>query len=150
MIFNSEQIRDEWREHWVSKEEALRTRLMYNCERLESHAKELKPLSEGDTVLIQNQGSNSTRAKKWDRQGTIVAIGKNDQYLVKVSGTGRLTLRNHQFLRKFNGNNPLTKPLIHMADPNDSNKLLCPDQQDEKTCSQPLSGAASFNSLTCL
>jgi hypothetical protein len=36
-----------------------------------------------------------------DKQGVIIAFKNNDQYLVKISGTGRLTLRNRRFLRKF-------------------------------------------------
>ena len=51
--------------------------------------------------MIQNQIPSSRRSKKWDRQGTVVATGENDQYLVRVAGSGRLTLRNRRFLRKF-------------------------------------------------
>ena len=51
--------------------------------------------------MIQNQIPSSPRSKKWDRQGTVIATGDNDQYLVKVEGSGRLTLRNRRFLRRF-------------------------------------------------
>ena len=51
--------------------------------------------------MIQNQIPSSRRSKKWDRQGTVLATGENDQYLVRVGGSGRLTLRNRRFLRKF-------------------------------------------------
>ena len=78
-----------------------RSRLIKNCERLEANTKNLDPLREGDAVLVQSQIPNSPRSKKWDRQGTVVFTGENDQYLIKVAGTGRLTLRNRQFLRKF-------------------------------------------------
>ena len=101
MIFNNDQISTEWQDHWRSKENALRNRLVKNCERLTEHSKPLKPLREGDAVLIQNQIPNSTRSKKWDRQGTVVSTGEHDQYLVRVTGSGRLTLRNRQFLRRF-------------------------------------------------
>ena len=101
MIFQNNQILDEWHDHWKSKENALRSRLIKNCERLEANTKNLDPLREGDVVLVQNQIPNSPRSKKWDRQGTVVFTGENDQYLIKVAGTGRLTLRNRQFLRKF-------------------------------------------------
>ena len=68
---------------------------------MEANSKDLEPLREGDSVLIQNQIPTSPRSKKWDRQGTVVATGEHDQYLVRVAGTGRLTLRNRRFLRRF-------------------------------------------------
>jgi ribosomal protein L44E len=101
VIHNNRDLRPEWREAWELKEDAIRSRLVKNCERLEAHSKELDPLREGDSVLIQNQIPSSPRSKKWDRQGTVIATGDNDQYLVKVEGSGRLTLRNRRFLRRF-------------------------------------------------
>ena len=62
--------------------------------------KAFDPLCEGDMVFVQNQDPSSRSPRKWDRQGTIVATGEYDQYLVRVSGSGRLTLRNRRFLRK--------------------------------------------------
>ena len=52
-------------------------------------------------MLIQNQNKDTGRPNKWDRQGTIIAIKDNDQCLIKVDGSGRLTLRNRRFLRKL-------------------------------------------------
>jgi len=110
VIHNNGNLRPEWREAWESKEDAIRSRLVKNCERLEAHSRELEPLREGDSVLIQNQTPSSSRSKKWDRQGTIIATGDNDQYLVKVDGSGRLTLRNRRFLRRFE-----TKPCDNLG-----------------------------------
>ena len=62
---------------------------------------ELPPLREGDSVFIQNQNLAYGKPNKWDREGTIIQTGENDQYLVRVRGTGRVTLRNRRFLRKF-------------------------------------------------
>ena len=101
LIHNKEDLRSEWRKAWAAKEDAIRSRLVRNCEKLEAHSRELEPLREGDSVMIQNQNPSSHRSKKWDRQGTVVATGENDQYLVRVAGSGRLTLRNRRFLRKF-------------------------------------------------
>ena len=53
----------------------------------------------GDTVRIQNQVGD--RAKCWDLTGIIVESKGHQQYVVKVDGTGRLTMRNRQFLRRF-------------------------------------------------
>ena len=101
MIFENDQIRTQWHQAWSAKEDAIRVRLMRTCENLESKSRELTPLKKGDRVLVQNQVKSSGRPNKWDRQGIIVASKNNDQYLVKVDGTGRLTLRNRRFLRRF-------------------------------------------------
>ena len=75
--------------------------MVKTCERLEQNSKDLPYLHQGDTVFIQNQDQSHGKPNKWDREGTIVEVGDNDQYLVRVHGTGRVTLRNRRFLRKF-------------------------------------------------
>lgn len=90
-----------WHEAWTAKEKAIRARMVKTCERLEQSSKELAPLREGDTVFIQNQNAASRNPNKWDREGTVIQTGENDQYLVRVHGTGRVTLRNRRFLRRF-------------------------------------------------
>ena len=100
-IFESDQIHSQWHQAWAAKEEAIRTRLVRSCEQLEMGSRELPSLREGDHVFIQNQDKSNGRPTKWDRQGTVVASKDNDQYLVKVHGSGRITLRNRRFLRKF-------------------------------------------------
>ena len=50
-------------------------------------------------ISIQNQVGQSPR--KWDRTGTIIEVRQFDQYAVKVDGSGRVTLRNRKFLRRF-------------------------------------------------
>ena len=50
-------------------------------------------------MFIQNQ--TGPHPNKWDKSGFIVEVRGNDQYLVKVDGTGRLTLRNRRFIRQF-------------------------------------------------
>ena len=100
-IFESKQVHSQWHQAWNAKEDAIRSRLVRTCETLEEHSRDLAPLKEGDNVFVQNQGSTSSKPKKWDRQGTIIASKDNDQYLVRIHGSGRLTLRNRRFLRKY-------------------------------------------------
>ena len=50
--------------------------------------------------MIQNQSGRFPT--KWDKSGVVVEIKPNDQYVVKVAGSGRLTLRNRRFLRCYN------------------------------------------------
>ena len=64
-------------------------------------SRELPPLRERDQVFIQNQDKANGRPNKWNRQGTVIASKDHDQYLIKVHGSGRLTLGNRRFLRKF-------------------------------------------------
>ena len=109
-IFKSPQIHPLWRENWNAKEKAIRSRFVKTCERLKEHSKELPPLQEGDTVFIQNQNRAYGKPNKWDREGTIIQTGEHDQYLVRVHGTGRVTLRNRRFLRKFSPRQDIDYP----------------------------------------
>ena len=77
----------------------MKARYVKTLENLSEHARKLHPLWHGDHVFIQNQAGRFP--KKWDRSGVIVETKENDQYVVKVAGTGRLALRNRRFLRKY-------------------------------------------------
>ena len=115
--FKNHNIRPIWRDAWKLKEEALRTRFTRNMERLNARARDLQPLALGDRVFVQNQaGSHPT---KWDRSGIVVDTEGNDQYLVKIDGSGRLSRRNRRFLRRFTVASPaisypIMEPLIIM------------------------------------
>ena len=88
-----------WREALLSREEALRNSHMRAAERLSEHTRSLPPLAVGDCVRIQNQvGPNPT---KWDKTGIVIVVRQFDQYVVRVDGSGRVTLRNRKFLRKY-------------------------------------------------
>lgn len=58
----------------------------------------------GDSCSIQNQTGQFPG--KWDKTGRIVHAGDNDQYLVKVHGSGRITLRNRIYLQKIQPSQP--------------------------------------------
>ncbi len=88
-----------WREMLEEREMALRNRHMKDCERLSEHTKSLPPLVIGDYVRLQNQHGN--HPKKWDKTGVVVEVKQFDQYVIRVDGSGRATLRNRQFLRKY-------------------------------------------------
>ena len=88
-----------WRMTADYREAAMAKRHAIEREKLDQHTKKLKPLSIGDTVYIQNQFGNSPL--KWDKSGRVIEVRGFDQYLVKVDGSGRVTLRNRKHLRKF-------------------------------------------------
>ena len=90
-------------ETWVDtlnkREEALRVRHLKACERLTEHTRQLPPLKVGDHVRIQNQvGPYPT---KWDKTGVVIEVRQHHQYVTRVDGSGRVTLRNRKFLRKY-------------------------------------------------
>ena len=88
-----------WNDTLSAREEALRLRHHKISERLSQHVQHLPPLKVGDHVRLQNQtGPHPT---KWDRTGIIIEIRQFDQYVIRVDGSGRVTLRNRKFLRKF-------------------------------------------------
>ena len=88
-----------WRETMVAREEALRTRHQKTVERLSEHTRSLPPLIIGDSVRIQNQ--SGPHPTKWDKTGIVVEVRQFDQYVIRVDGSGRVTLRNRKFLRKY-------------------------------------------------
>ena len=68
-------------------------------EKWTEHTKALRPLKIGNCVRVQNQiGQNPL---KWDKTGIIVEVKDHDQYVVKIDGSGRATLRNRKFLRRY-------------------------------------------------
>ena len=70
-------------------------------------------------------GNNPT---KWDRSGIVVESLGNDQYKIKVDGSGRLTLRNRRFLRAYT---PVTPSIEHqpVTLPKTQNDNIQPLQQ---------------------
>ena len=88
-----------WRDTLAAREEALRNRHMRDAERLTEHTVQLPPLKVGDTVRVQNQ--TGPNPNKWDKSGIIIEVRQFNQYVVRVDGSGRVTLRNRRFLRKY-------------------------------------------------
>lgn len=88
-----------WRDSLRLREEALRQRHMREQDKWSEHTKALSPLRVGDRVRIQNQtGPHPT---KWDRTGIVIEVRQYHQYLIRIDGSGRQTLRNRRFLRKY-------------------------------------------------
>ena len=93
-----------WRETLSAREEALRKRHMKVAERLSQYTKRLPPLSVGNHVRIQNQ--TGPHPLKWDKTGKVIEVRQFDQYVIRVDGSGRVTLRNRKFLRKYTPAHP--------------------------------------------
>ena len=119
-----------WEETLTAREEAPRNRHMRAHERWSEHTKRLPPLQVGDHVRIQNQIGNFP--KRWDKTGTVIEVRQFDQYAIKMHGSGRVTLRNRKFLRRY-------LPVITPAKPRsilDDLRLPIPPQIIENPPSQ--------------
>ena len=88
-----------WRETLAYREQALAKRHSREHEKWDQHTRSLPPLKIGNHVYLQNLTGN--HPKRWDRTGIVVEVRQFHQYVVKVDGSGRLTIRNRQHLRKF-------------------------------------------------
>ena len=94
-----------WKELLEYREKGMAKRHVAQSEAWSEHTRKLVPLHVGDKVFLQNQIGHNPR--RWERTGIILESKDYDQYLVKVDGTGRATLRNRKFLRKYT---PITNP----------------------------------------
>lgn len=97
-----------WTNMLNKREEALQNRSIRMNEVWTEHTKALRPLRVGDYVRVQNQiGPNP---KRWEKTGVIMEKRDHDQYMVKIDGSSRATLRNRKFIRLYEPVFP-TKPL---------------------------------------
>ena len=79
------------------------------------HTKDLGEIQVGSSVQIQNQkGKDPLR---WEKSGIVVEHMGNDQYAVKMDGSGRVTLRNRRFLRRIE---PLFRREVVRAETDDN------------------------------
>ena len=90
---------DTWKDTAANRKKALMERHAKEVEALLPHTRKMPPLKVGNSVRIQNQTGNAPR--RWDKSGQVVEVRQNDQYAIKVHGSGRVTLRNRQFLRLY-------------------------------------------------
>ena len=83
-------------------------------ENLARHTRCLPSLRVGDSVRIQNQ--IGLHPRKWDKTGSVIEVRQHNQYVVRVDGSGRVTLRNRKFFRKFTPVRPI-QPFNYLLDP---------------------------------
>ena len=125
------ELHPEWRITMDQREIALARRHTTRQATLEEHTKKLVPLKLGMVVSVQNQKEN--KPKRWDCSGIVVEVKEHDQYLIKMDGTGRASLRNRQFLRPIipylparRGDQPevsLAQPEVSLVQPEASQHL---------------------------
>ena len=90
-----------WSDTLAAREEALRNRHMKAAERWSEHTKRLPPLAVGNHVVVRIQNQSGPNPTKWDKTGVVIEVRQFDQYVTRMDGSGRVTLRNRRFLRKY-------------------------------------------------
>ncbi len=128
-----------WQDTLDKREEALRVRHITAEERWAEHTKRLPPLRVGDAVRVQNQVG--PHPNKWEKTGIVVEVKQFDQYVVRVDGSGRATLRNRKFLRRYVPVKPRETPKSQHAKVLHS--LPSPFTQQTPAASQPPATATS-------
>ena len=88
---------------WVDvlnkREDALRNRHQRLHNIWSERSRVLPPLRVGDYVRVQNQVGPMPR--RWEKTGIVTEVRQFDQYLIKMDGSNRVSLRNRRFLRKY-------------------------------------------------
>ena len=101
----------------------------------------LEQVKVGDTVLVQNQtGKDPTR---WDKTGTIVEKRENDQYLVRIHGSGRVSPRNRRFLKKIRS--VMNQPEVTSSGQNLSRPSQVQDKNHREQMEVPVMNQDSIN-----
>ena len=88
-------LHQSWQELLHHRERAMKERLCCGKESWSEHICHLPPLNVGDACSVQNQVGNHPRC--YDKTGRVVEVLQNDQYRVKMDGSGRISLRNRKF-----------------------------------------------------
>ena len=112
-------MRPEWDVIADSREQALAKRALKD---IEMGKRELKPLSIGDSVQIQNQTGN--HPGKWFNTGVIAEVLPNRQYHVVVDGSRRISLHNRRFLKKIQ---PISRKMFDLTPDASTPANLTPD-----------------------
>ena len=92
-------LRKEWMLNQTEREKALAQRYGRVEEKLKQSCRTLRELEVGDHVQIQNRHGNEPL--RWTRSRVVTEKMDYDQYTVRMDGSGRVTLRNRQHLRKI-------------------------------------------------
>ena len=143
-------VRKQWKEIRELRKIAMAKRHVSDSERYDRTAHDLLPLEEGASVRIQNQ--TGPRPHRWEKTGIVVEAKLNKQYVVKVDGSNRVTLRNRRFLRKIDpvaypmqyrtGSDQQDVPSVSM----DDRMGLTPEQRvpEQMTSPDPVQGQVSL------
>ena len=112
-----------------------------HCDRVlaERHDnRSLPPLALGGRVLVQNAPRGV-----WDRAGMVIETRPNRQYLVRLEGSGRISLRNRVHLRPTSAqasdapDDPVWRPIVSSPPPAESPTARSPPPAESPTARSP-------------
>ena len=120
-LHNHDSVKPSWKHLWSSREEELRQRSAKQMNVLSEKSRPIDPLNLGDVCRIQNQSGRYPR--RWDKLGTVVEVAENDQYILRIHGSDRVTLRNRKYLRRVMNLHPtiVRQPTPVIPHVNDTN-----------------------------
>ena len=88
-----------WEDSLNLREAAHGQRHTLHQDKWSEHIRSIQPPKIGDKVRVQNQTGN--HPLKWDKTGSVVEVRQFHQYLIRLDGSGRQSLRNRKFLRRY-------------------------------------------------
>ena len=99
-LHDHDSVKPEWKHLWKHRENTLKPRSTKQLDTLSERCHQMDQLLVGDTCRVQNQTGRYPR--RWDKLGTVIESADNDQYIIRIHGSNRVTLRNRKFLRRVN------------------------------------------------
>ena len=99
-----------WEDSLNLREAAHGQRHALHQDKWSEHSRSLQPLKIGDKVRVQNQTGN--HPLKWDKTGSVVEVRQFHQYLIRLDGSGRQSLHNRKFLRRYT---PIHTPTVRRS-----------------------------------
>lgn len=99
-------INEQWGRTLRDRERAMIDTSVNSSIRHDQHAHSLTPLRPGQRARIQNPSSG-----RWDRVGTVLELSAPRQYLLRLDGSGRASIRNRRHLRPLIGEPQLSDDL---------------------------------------
>ncbi|KAK8406329.1 hypothetical protein O3P69_007194, partial [Scylla paramamosain] len=91
-------INEQWGRTLRDRERAMIQTSVNSSIRHDQQAHSLTPLRPGQRARIQNPSSG-----RWDRVGTVLELSAPRQYLLRLDGSGRASIRNRRHLRPLTG-----------------------------------------------
>ena len=83
-------------------------------------------------MFIQNQ--TGPHPNRWDNTGIVIEVKQFDQYGIRMDSSGRCTLRNRKFLRKYISEDPYHQPFTIERK---TREAINPQQIEDLKSSQP-------------
>ena len=120
-------IDPDWTHHLKAREETMANRNTISKHGYDQKAKSLKEMNVGDNVLCQN-----VRSKKWDKSGVIVEVKQHRQYLIRIDGSGRVSLRNRRHLQRISSGSGSDGRSFHTRNENDSSESTSTNSDEFK------------------